>query len=54
MRITEKEFEGVYAEADMASFKILSHDQKLMSLLEKTKKIFEKRYQALIQLKNET
>jgi hypothetical protein len=54
MRITEKDFEGVAAEADIAGFKILSHDQKLMSLLERTKKIFEERYQALIQLKKET
>lgn len=54
MRITEKDFEGVVAKGDMVSFLILSHDQKLMSLLEKTKKIFEERYQTLIQLKNET
>jgi hypothetical protein len=48
MRITEN-YEG-----NIASFIILSHDHKLTSLLERTKKIFEERYQALIQLKNET
>ncbi len=54
MRITEKDFEGVTARGDIVSFLILSQDKKLMSLLERTKRIFEERYQTLIQLKNET
>jgi hypothetical protein len=53
MRITKKDFEGL-AGVDIVSFKTLSHDHKLMSLLERTKKIFEERYETLIQLKNET
>ena len=54
MRIIEKDFEGVTARGDIVSFLILSQDKKLMSLLERTKRIFEERYQTLIQLKNET
>ena len=48
MRITEN-YEG-----NIANFIILSHDRKLTSLLEGTKKLFEERYQRLMQLKNET
>jgi hypothetical protein len=54
MRVTEKDYEAVAADVDIVSFKVLSHDRKLMSLLKRTKRIFEERYQALTQLKNET
>jgi hypothetical protein len=45
----DKEFIGFTEETP--SSKILSQDKKLMSLLERTKKIVEERYQKLIQLK---
>jgi hypothetical protein len=53
MRITEKDFTAL-TEVNIPSFRLLSMDRKLMPLLERTKKMFEERYQALIQLKNET
>jgi hypothetical protein len=53
MRITEKDFTA-FTERNIPSFKILSEDQKLMSLLERTKKLFEERYETLMRLRKNT
>jgi hypothetical protein len=49
MRITEEDSDG-FTEVSIPDFEILSHDPKLMSLLDKTKKLFEERYQEFIEL----
>jgi hypothetical protein len=50
LRITEKE--GLLGtEIKTNSFNILSKDRKFVSLLERTKKLFEERYQEFMQLK---
>jgi hypothetical protein len=49
LRMTEKDLLGV--EIKTNSFNILSKDRKFVSLLERTKKLFEERYQEFIQLK---
>jgi hypothetical protein len=51
LRITEKDLLGGGDETRANSFNILSKDRKFLSLLERTKKLFEERYQEFIQLK---
>jgi hypothetical protein len=55
LRITEKDLlEDLLGGGDETranSFNILSKDRKFLSLLERTKKLFEERYQEFIQLK---
>jgi hypothetical protein len=54
LRITEKDWFRVGAKTKTNSFYILSKDRKFVSLLERTKNLFDERYQEFIQLKNET
>jgi hypothetical protein len=55
LTITEKDLledlSGVHDETKTNSFNILSKDTKFLSLLERTKKLFDERYQKFIQLK---
>jgi hypothetical protein len=43
MRITEEDFVG-FTELYIEDYEILSQDMKLMSLLDRTKELFEERY----------
>jgi hypothetical protein len=52
LTMTEKDWFGVGAKTKTNSFNILSKDRKFVSLLERTKKLFDERYQEFIQLKN--
>jgi hypothetical protein len=51
LKMTEKDLLGLDTRLTTNSFNILSKDRKFVSLLERTKKLFEERYQEFIQLK---
>ena len=52
LKMTEKDWFGLDTRLKTNSFNILSKDRKFVSLLERTKKLFDERYQDFIQLKN--
>jgi len=52
--VKEKDVLGLGYKLKTNDFKVLSKDRKFVSLLERTKKLFDERYQEFIQLKNES
>jgi hypothetical protein len=50
IRMTQDDFAG-FTETSIPDYEVMSHDTKLMSLLDTTKKLFEERYQTLTQLR---